>query len=110
MTTKETLISLAKEKNFQSELLSTEPWKYSLREETRYYLWMCELQRWLMSTHGFYVMLDWWKEDNSNIIEWSYTVYDLRDEDRGGGTDNYYSSPEQALEAGLIESLNLITE
>lgn len=49
MTTQEELVQLALSKTiaFESELMYNHPLAYSIKEETRYYLWMCELKRYL---------------------------------------------------------------
>lgn len=63
---KEKIIELAKEKGFTSEFLYNHPYKYSPKEPLRWYLWMCELQNWLIEEHRIYAYVDW--HDCSSVI------------------------------------------
>lgn len=47
MSNKETLIKLAQDKGFKSQIFTDTEWLYSSKEDLRYYLWMCELYKWL---------------------------------------------------------------
>ena len=49
---KKVLLELAREIKFESALLPLE-FKFSAREPLRYYLWMCELEKWLRDNHKF---------------------------------------------------------
>ncbi len=44
---KQELILLATKKGFTSKMFSDTEWKHSDREDIRYYLWMCELYKWI---------------------------------------------------------------
>ena len=46
MSNKETLIKLAQDKGFKSQIFTDTEWLYSSKEDLRYYLWMCELELW----------------------------------------------------------------
>lgn len=81
---------LANEKGFIPENL-TISWKED------YYLWMCSLQKWLREVHKIFISIyfehsDWcWRINFNGYEEWTWE-------------DSY----EEALEAGLQESLKLI--
>ncbi len=49
---KKSLIQLVREIGFQSVMFA-EMFGYSNREPLRYYLWLCELNKWLYDTIGF---------------------------------------------------------
>jgi hypothetical protein len=49
--TKEELIALAKKKGFESEFLYNKPYKYSNKEDLRWWFWLMELSRWLNVVH-----------------------------------------------------------
>lgn len=107
MTTKEQLISSAKEKGFRTHM-------YYLieRVDIEYYLWMCELQKWLREIHNIHIQLHY----DANNHNWEYRMFLLKEYIYDTGYNkvvlsfNKNISYEQALEAGLLESLNLITE
>jgi len=109
---KEQLISLAKEKEFESSVIGKSVnAKYS--SKPFYYLWMCELQKWLREEHRINV------ESNylPNIQKYrclyvpmtkaipNREKYSLRS--KYYGIDNH-ETYEQALEEGLLEALKLI--
>lgn len=100
---KEELISLAKEKGFMAILLRPIPYKegtrwYSL-ESIRYYVWMCELQKWLREKHEIYLsVVSTNKTAHRYFFNEDYdTIYPI-----------WYKSYEEALEEGLKEGLKLI--
>ena len=51
MSNKETLIKLAQDKGFKSQIFTDTEWLYSSKEDLRYYLWMCELYKWLADNY-----------------------------------------------------------
>lgn len=101
---KEKLISLAKEKGFMAILLRPIPYKegtrwYSL-ESIRYYIWMCELQKWLREKHEIYLAV---LSNNENAHRYVF----------GEGINSkryatWYKTYEEALEEGLKQGLMLI--
>lgn len=108
MTTKETLISLAKEKGFISELLSHTVWKYSYKEDLRYYLWMCELQKWLREIHLFHIEIFLgYDEDN---IWYDYSLYKIamNYEYKPLASSSNGETYEKCLQKGLLQALKLI--
>lgn len=48
---KQELILLATKKGFTSKMFSDTEWKHSDREDIRYYLWMCELYKWIADNY-----------------------------------------------------------
>ena len=65
---KQELILLATKKGFTSKMFSDTEWKHSDREDIRYYLWMCELYKWLSDnflTEKFFSN----SEMESNLLE-----------------------------------------
>ena len=67
-TNKELLKKMAREINFQSALFADE-FKFSNKEDLRFYLWMCELNRFLIKKgyiSMFKICLD---ETNKNLCE-----------------------------------------
>lgn len=97
------LIQLAKEKEFKSELLSSEPMKYSHKEDTKYYLWMCELQRWLRDIYNIHVTCCYERSRDEELIYYCEIIHNssLFSWDLG----NSYNT---LLENGLLEALKLI--
>lgn len=104
------LIQLAKEKEFKSDLLSSEPMKYSHKEDTRYYLWMCELQRWLRNVHNIHISVEAYVDQEEFNLMWCYDTHYLLDIKRIGYSVYEYKSFELALEAALLEALKLIKD
>lgn len=60
MTKQEELIQLAlsKEIGFESEMMYNHPLAYSVKEETRYYLWLCELTKYLCKKYNCTILID----------------------------------------------------
>lgn len=54
-TKKKTLIKLAHDKGFRSQIFTDTEWLYSSKEDLRYYLWMCELDLWVNRGSAFYM-------------------------------------------------------
>lgn len=53
MTNKEQLKQLARDIKFESVIFADE-FKFSKKEDLRYYLWLCELNKWLGDNFGIY--------------------------------------------------------
>jgi hypothetical protein len=98
------LIALAKDKLFHSTFLFNDPYKYSSKEELRWYFWMCELQQWLRDKHNIHI-----KISCELVVGWYFfSLFEISSkqlllEETNPG-DNY----EEALCLGLIESLKTI--
>ena len=89
------LIKLTKEKGFKSSVSLVHI------NGDYYYLWMCELQKWLREEHSIDVLVD--KGFLSN--KYSYEVLyknDMLD------SEYIFKTLEKALEIGLYEALKLI--
>jgi len=89
------LIKLSKEKKFISkDNLVTINSDY-------FYLWMCELQKWLREVHNIDIII------TSNLLGYGYLLYN-RYPPKNITNSNTYQTYEQALEEGLQTALNLI--
>lgn len=105
---KQELLQLAKFKGFESKVIGKSVESvYILNKDLYYYLWMCELQRWLILNHK--ILVDVTVVDNWDSWDWKITIEDLMSplaivncnlED--------YSTQLLALEAGLLNALKLI--
>lgn len=109
---KNELIQLAAEKDFKSQFFHPEPLKYSDKEPTRYYLWMCELQKWLRDIHNIHVRPLGMDINETNKLEYVYGIL-VKDINRYillGDFENRvkFSTHEKAFEEGLFEALKLI--
>lgn len=99
---KEQLIQQAKEKGFEtSDILAD----CGVSDEHVYYLWMCELHKWLMDVKGIEL---WFGECNSPNRYQVEDIVRIRGNYRLGGVDTGSETYPQALESGLYESLKLI--
>jgi len=100
------LIASAKEKGFESHIIgkSVEA-KYSNKDF--YYLWMCELQKWLREEYK----IDIWITDRSDMHQNGYGIvisgndFESIELNEYMAVGTYY---EEALEEGLKEALKLI--
>lgn len=63
---KDKLKSLAKKCEFKSEIFADE-FQHSNKEELRYYLWRCELIRWLLSKYGFFISYGIYQSFNGKL-------------------------------------------
>lgn len=94
---KQKLVELAGKKGFKSKALRT----YNLDDEL-YYLWLCELQKWLRDEHEI------WVHNKKETKRWSVYVDDFYG--RHLLTEYIFiDTYEKALERGLIEALNLLS-
>ena len=97
----EQIISIAKEKGFISNIIgkSVEA-KYSNKDF--YYLWMCELQKWLREVHNTYIAII---PGFGDKIWYTYQIHadngnafiDVED-----SWDTYESALEESLKQGLL--------
>ena len=105
---KQELLQLAKFKGFESRVINKSVESvYILNKDLYYYLWMCELQRWLILNHK--ILVDITVVDDWN--EWSYTIT-VKDcmsplAIVDCSIDTYFTQL-LALEAGLLNALKLI--
>jgi len=115
------LIASAKEKGFESHIIgkSVEA-KYSNKDF--YYLWMCELQKWLREEHNIILIVKFETIDDSETA-YTWNIIEYIEEGVGRKKDtwdfykrtDYFSKRmmwwkiyEEALEEGLKEALKLI--
>ena len=113
---KEELIKLAKEKGFISDIIgkSVEA-EYSTKDF--YYLWMCELHKWIREVHNIHIEIKNNPHSQGNEGLWEYLttpifekghILSSLDTPFRHGNGCGLSTYEQALEKGLKESLKLI--
>lgn len=114
---KEKLIKLSKEKNFNSDFLHNEPYKYNTKENLRYYLWLCELQKWLREKHKIFIMIN----DSNGVLEQEHFRFQISELHKhnvykmscsafnfGNKKEGNYTTYEEALEKAIFEALELI--
>lgn len=103
------LVSFAKEKEFigkyhLGDCFPIEDYDFSNLED-HWYLWMCELQKWLRENHGIHINVDFGIGWGHQLIPvgWSGERFSEKFID-GRGWDTY----EEALEEGLRQGLKLL--
>lgn len=109
---KEQLMLLANEKRFESkmykELIKHNVWT-NLSDNHAYYLWLCELQKWLRDKHDIkalplpYTVVD----NNFDPIDEKY-IWMIHKRLSSTAKKKYFDTCEQALEEGLKQALELI--
>ncbi len=101
---KQELIALAKDKLFHSEFLYNEPYKYSSKEELRWYFWMCELQKWLINKHNIHIQI------TCTLVKgwFFFSLFEVSSRQLLLEETNPGNTYEEVLCLGLIESLKLI--
>jgi len=113
---KEKLEELAKEKGFAGEsyYIETFPFENTRErlnevEEISYYLWLCELQKWLREKHQNNVIINPIADTVTKECDLKYTrklyIYGIL---QGGLLVHVYTTYQQALEEGLFEALKLV--
>jgi hypothetical protein len=96
---KEKIIKLAKEKGFLSKGTRTIGNK---TDDLTYYLWLCELQKWLRDKHQIFVETSFCHIDT---IEHDYAVFIIKSKKLIEGQE---LTAEIALEKGIFKALKLI--
>lgn len=112
---KQKLIKSAKEKGFETNYIDLDSFKTNETDiteymssliETVYYLWMCELQKWLRDKHNIHMSLVFELEDGHNEFYVDTWTVDRKNMDcQFSGLESTY---EKALEKGLFKALKLI--
>lgn len=110
---KEQLIELAKEKGFESKAIifqyGANPAKLTIQEaEFSYYLWMCELQKWLRDSHKLIVQIESiWGDKEMKTIEYeSWVMYRYFENHLPNEEPDIFKTYESALEFGLTQALD----
>lgn len=101
---KDQIIQKAKQLGFVSKFFNDKPYKYSNKEDLRYYLWLSELSLWLQSEYQVYtypILLALMFPEQG----WGFEIV-FKGENFD--EDTTYHNQEQALEAGIFKSLILI--
>jgi hypothetical protein len=98
---KRVLIGLARDMKFESVIFPIE-FKFSGREPVRYYLWMRELELWLLDNHNIKV----------NIYNCSDDVCQVMVKVKGVTMSKFtkrtFARVEHALENGLTDAINFL--
>lgn len=102
---KEQLIELAKEKGLITNLYQPEIMQVS---EDYYYLWMCELQKWLRDSHKLIVQIESiWGDKEMKTIEYeSWVMYRDFENHLPNEEPDIFKTYESALEFGLTQALD----
>ena len=102
---KEKIIKFAKEKEFVSEIIGKSVHsKHSSKDF--YYLWLCEVQKWLREKCGYHIMID--ITINSY---WYFQIFSLnskRNAEVTGYNEFLFKDYKEALQKGVYEGLKLI--
>jgi hypothetical protein len=110
MKTKLIELATSKQIGFTSQMFTDTNWKHSLKEDLRYYLWMCELQKWCREKCNKHVTIF------STPHEKTSTYYPLFNYEIIDSLDSKLEplwkleTYEKALEHGLYKTLLLIQE
>lgn len=98
----EQLIELSKQKGFKSIVFSD----LEITSKLNFFLWLCELQKWIREEHNIEIMFD------LNDCRYFFKIKLIKNKYGLSETITQFSKPfntyEQALEQGLKESLKLI--
>lgn len=86
--------------NFSPSFLTTKPWKYSSEENMRYYLWLCQLQKWIREKYEMWIYVIPHTYEDIKRIEWTNNL-DMRE-------DIFFSDFEEALESGIYKILIIL--
>lgn len=111
---KEKLLKLAKKKGFVSNIIGKSVESIHTSKDF-YYLWMCELKKWLRETNDIHVIMylqdiedDW---DKPGIDVYSASIYEgkLKTDIECIYSGKTYLPYEEELENGLYHALKLIS-
>ena len=104
---KSQLISLAKEKGFISPIIGKSV-EAQYTNKDFYYLWMCELQKWLRTDWNIILLVHYSYFGTDQDPELYY--YSVIDNNRKLQEGSYYMEYEKALEKGLQEILRTLPD
>lgn len=96
---KENLIKLAEVAEFSSKIVYNIPYKYNHNEPGRYYLWMYELQKWILENHNLHIMIT----PLTGVV-----IVEMKNPFKTYGSVIPQETYMKVLEYGLIEALKLI--
>lgn len=105
---KNQLKKLTEEKGFKSRFTAFTPTGDIELEELMSGFWMYELQKWLREKHDIHVTVLPYNDVEVNQILWENSIIDIKDDWNETSDYTYYHTYEEALEGGLIRSLNLV--
>jgi hypothetical protein len=111
MKTKLIELATSKQIGFTSQMFTDTNWKHSLKEDLRYYLWMCELQKWCREEYDMLVLIESDMLTYDVSIYGKYALQEIRLSSYLSDPQTYlFTTYEQALEEGLYQTLLLIQE
>lgn len=74
------------------------PWRYSSQEKMRYYLWLCQLQKWIAEKYMVFIYCTPTITYNGHTdIRWTNNL-DVRE-------NKYFNTIDEALESGVYGAL-----
>jgi hypothetical protein len=107
---KEKLIELSEKLGFQTKLYQPDVIHV---DDDYYYLWMCELQKWLRNEDKLFISIDFFHDGvgvNKEGMFWDYQIAKEIENtcfEVVNGEESY-KTYEKALEKGLFEALKII--
>lgn len=104
---KKQLIQIAKDKGFESKFLYDFPYVYTPNENSRYALWLCELQKWIRDNYDIHINPRPYREsivpDDREVTGYYVgSIYNWEGKEIAWVEDWNYGTYEEALEMGLI--------
>ena len=94
--------------NFSPSIVPTTPWKYSTKEDMRYYLWLCQLQKWIREEYRIYIEILSYNDEEVGQTLWENEIIDVEDDWNEFSDYTYYHDYEEALESGIYEVLTIL--
>ena len=101
------LIQLAKEKGFKGRVFC----QSEIESDLIFYLWSCEVQKWLRDIHSINITLKWvYSVVSTEKAVWGYEVKGILMVNNNilDYTEDKLETYEQALEEGLKQALELL--
>lgn len=96
--------------NFSPSIISTAPWKHSSNEDIRYYMWLCQVQKWLIEDKDIYIYAVATGVKSEPVVKWANSL-SVRDVNISNGREGLFDTYTEALENGIYRVLtNLIKE
>lgn len=86
--------------DFSPSIIPTTPWKYSSNEDMRYYLWLCQIQKWMREEYEMWVYVIPYRYRDAKRIKWTNNI-DIRE-------NIFFDLFEEALESGIYKILTIL--
>lgn len=100
--------------NFSPSIIPTTPWKHSSNEDMRYYLWLCQLQKWVREFYNWNIIIfnDDGDLEYKNLrynYELRYILPSFKVKDKKSICGDYMCSTyNEALESGIYQILTIL--